>query len=101
MGTPERIYGHPISEFIEGFLGAANFIAGTAHREPDGTVLVDSGDLQLRGVTHLPLDGKSVVVLRPEDGSLHAHQPEQPGNALPGDVVHSEFLGGRWRHVVI
>ena len=48
----------------------------------------------------LPLNGRGVMVLRPEDGTLHLQAPEGEGNALPGTVVYSEFLGSRWRHVV-
>jgi hypothetical protein len=31
---------------------------------------------------------------------MHAELPSDGGNALRGVVTYSEFLGGRWRHVV-
>ncbi|HKC74811.1 MAG TPA: TOBE domain-containing protein, partial [Chloroflexota bacterium] len=42
-----------------------------------------------------------LVLLHPEDGTLHA-QPSAiaDANLLTSDVVYSEFLGDHWRHVV-
>ena len=100
MGTPEELYARPANAFVAGFLGAANFIAGETDAEPDGLVLVRRGDLHLRGVARSSVNGKGTAVLRPEDGTLHAQMPDGAINALPGEVVYSEFLGGRWRHVV-
>jgi ABC-type Fe3+/spermidine/putrescine transport system ATPase subunit len=100
VGTPEALYARPISSFIAGFLGAANFISGEIRPEAGNQVRLLAGDLQLRGTCPTPVEGRGVMVLRPEDGTLHGHAPENGGNALPGTIIYSEFLGGRWRHVV-
>ncbi|HWE61175.1 MAG TPA: ABC transporter ATP-binding protein [Chloroflexota bacterium] len=100
IGTPEALYHRPVNAFMAGFLGAANFIPGDIHTGADGDVQVHNGDLRLWGVAPTPLDGRGLVVLRPEDGTLHAQPPELPGNTLRGRITYSEFLGGRWRHVV-
>ncbi|HEY8282814.1 MAG TPA: ABC transporter ATP-binding protein [Chloroflexota bacterium] len=100
MGTPEELYSRPANAFIAGFLGAANFIPGDTHLEPGGMVGVHRGAVRLRGMPHGQLNGKGTAVPRPEDGTLHANQPDDAVNALPGEVIHSEFLGGRWRHVI-
>jgi ABC-type Fe3+/spermidine/putrescine transport system ATPase subunit len=100
MGSPEELYAQPASAFIAGFLGAATFIHGEVEAEAEGLYAVRSGDLCLRGVAHAAPGARGLVVLRPEDGALHAARPQAIGNLLPGEVVYSEFLGGRWRHVV-
>ena len=102
MGTPEELYHRPVNAFMAGFLGAANFITGDIHTAVGGDVWVHNGDLRMCGVAHARLDGhgRGLVVLRPEDGTLHAQPPELPGNTLEGQIIYSEFLGGRWRHVV-
>src|SRR5262249_24059182 len=89
------------SAFIAGFLGAANFVPGEVQSEADGHATLRHDDLCLRGITHTPLGGRGLALLRPEDGTLHAQPPSTgDGNLLEGDVVHSEFLGGHWRHLV-
>jgi ABC-type Fe3+/spermidine/putrescine transport system ATPase subunit len=100
MGTPEEIYQRPVNGFIAGFLGAANFIPGDVLPADNGSLAVRHGDLLVRGLATEPLSGRGIAILRPEDGTLHAQPPQVPGNALPGAIEYSEFLGGRWRHVV-
>ncbi|MDB5058594.1 MAG: transporter ATP-binding protein [Chloroflexi bacterium] len=100
MGTPEELYHRPANPFIASFLGAANFVPGSASGTTAGQAVVRNGDLALRCVAQNPVAGPAVAVLRPEDGTLHSSPPSIEGNMLQGHVVHSEFLGGRWRHVV-
>ena len=100
-GAPEDLYARPADMFIAGFLGAANFVPGDVSTGDDGRTVVRHGDLCLTGAVDAPISGRAVAMLRPEDGSLHAQPPaDGSGNLLPGAVVHSEFLGGRWRHVI-
>jgi len=114
-GSPEDLYARPANMFIAGFLGAANFVAGDVDADSDGQAVVRRGGLCLRGLAHTDIkgNGRAVVMLRPEDAAILA-TPAPPaaaadqhhatngtdGNVLAGEVVHSEFLGGRWRHVV-
>ena len=100
MGTPEELYSRPANAFIAGFLGAANFISGDTHPEPGGMMGVHRGKVHLRGLPYGQLNGKGTAVPRPEDGTLYANQPDGMANAIPGEVIYSEFLGGRWRHVI-
>ena len=100
MGSPEDLYHRPASPFIAGFLGAANFLVGEVTEEPGGRLTVRSGDVALQGVAQGPVGRRGMMVLRPEDGTLHAEAPADRTNVLEATVVHREFLGGRWRHVV-
>ncbi len=101
IGAPEELYARPATLFIAGFLGAANVVAGAVETGPDGHPAIRSGDACLSGAVGGTLNGHGVAVSRPEDGAIHAAPPAPgTGNVLCGEVVHSEFLGGRWRHVV-
>ena len=101
IGAPEELYARPATLFIAGFLGAANFVAGTVTTGPDGRPAIRHGDAHLSGAVLGALNGHGVAVARPEDGTIDAAPPTPgTGNVLCGEVVHSEFLGGRWRHVV-
>jgi len=100
-GSPEELYTRPINAFIAGFLGAANFVAGEVQAGADGRPVVRHGDLCLRGVVTGALTGRAVAMMRPEDGLLSLERPGgAEGNCFAGELVYSEFLGGRWRHVV-
>ncbi len=114
-GSPEDLYARPANTFIAGFLGAANFVAGDVRAGPDGQPVVQRGGLCLRGLSYVGLEsnGRGVVMLRPEDAAIlstpappaatadqHNAADDKDGNLLAGEVAHSEFLGGRWRHVV-
>ncbi len=100
MGTPEELYHRPANPFIAGFLGAANFLTGEVEAAAGGMPAVRIGNLVMRGVAHEPVGAHGMLVLRPEDGVMHDEAPADPTNTLEGTVVYSEFLGGRWRHMV-
>jgi len=106
VGAPEDLYARPATPFIAGFLGAATFVSGDVALAPDGASLVRHGDLALRGAAAagLTVGSPGVAMLRPEDGVLYTEPPTFADagahNLLAGDIVYSEFLGGRWRHVV-
>ena len=99
MGTPEDLYHRPVSAFIAGFLGAANFMIGDVTMRSGNSLAVRCGNLLMRGESGGHVGARAVVVLRPEDGML-LEAPLSDDNAMEGTVLHSEFLGGRWRHVV-
>jgi ABC-type Fe3+/spermidine/putrescine transport system ATPase subunit len=100
MGTPEELYHRPANPFIAGFLGAANFLSGEVGAGAGGTLAVRIGNLVLRGVAHGSVGTHGMLVLRPEDGIMHDEAPQDAVNVIEGTVVYSEFLGGRWRHMV-
>lgn len=101
VGSPEDVYLRPANKFIASFLGLANFLPGTIVPAQGAPTILQFGDRQLVGTAHLPVSGAAIALLRPEDGSLHAAPPNAShGNILNGSIVYSEFLGGRWRHVI-
>jgi len=106
IGPPEILYARPANTFIAGFLGAATFVPGDGVAATGGEQVVRRGDLVLRGAAGegLALGERAVAMLRPEDGALYTAPPSaaeaEECNILRGEMVYSEFLGGRWRHVV-
>jgi len=101
IGAPEELYTRPASAFIAGFLGAANFLRGEVVPDGPAQAVVRQGNLCLRGQLHAPVGQHGVMMARPEDGALYAQPPAAiTENLLPGTVIHSEFLGGAWRHLV-
>jgi len=100
-GTPEELYTHPANTFIAGFLGTANFLPGDLEQASDGQPVVRHGQVRLRGTARADLAGRVVAMLRPEDATISTEPSlRADDNVLQGEVVHSEFLGGRWRHMV-
>jgi len=96
IGTPQELYDRPVNLFVAGFLGTANIMEGRVEAEGDQTRFVTrTGDsLALNG--NVPADGANIV-LRPQNIEIR----REPGrNALPGKVLHKEFLGSQIRYLV-
>lgn len=91
IGTPDRVYNEPKTEFVATFLGAANVVAAIAH----------SGAIELDPERLLPIRYSSVnpgpvkVVFRPEDVALST-PTATPETAYPlgrGEIVDVSFTG--------
>ena len=97
VDAPYRLYEHPKSEFISGFVGKTNLLPGTVARGEAGDeavlgagqrVRVDAGDFA---------DGARVTVcLRPEK-LFFTHEA---GGTLVGRVEERFFLGSQWLYRV-
>lgn len=89
IDVPERIYKHPVNEFVAGFIGTSNFLEGTAKREGDHTMITTAqGILPLE--RDLGYEGNVIVSLRPEEGELTIGTD---GIGLHGKITLSTFLG--------
>jgi ABC-type Fe3+/spermidine/putrescine transport system ATPase subunit len=84
-GEPADIYEHPISAWLAHFVGDANLIAATAHH---GGAMTNIGVVP----TIAPLDGNSVVLVRPEYLEI--------GHGQHGTVESVEFYGHDTSYVV-
>ena len=91
QGAPSAIYERPRTRFAAGFLGDANFLAGSVAQ---GTVRVGGVAVRCDGV--LPPDGTAVTLaVRPERMSM-ASPPEgqgNGGNAMTGVVREATYAG--------
>jgi iron(III) transport system ATP-binding protein len=87
VGTPDHIYGHPVSPFVADFVGAMNFLSGIYCR--DGRVRLGDFELECSGEAE---DGAPVTIcLRPED--VVVRSPAEGLNVVPVNIETMEFLG--------
>ncbi len=97
VGTPMALYDRPVNLFVAGFLGTANLIEGR----------IEAGHFRLSGGDTLPAraeasPGPAKAMFRPQNARLASAAQSAPsdGVALPGEVLHSEFLGASVRYAV-
>jgi multiple sugar transport system ATP-binding protein len=99
LDSPDRVYDHPISKFIGGFIGTPpmNFLRATVSVEGE-EVLLAVGEFMIAVLeTWKPrLERMAVPTIilgiRPENIEVHA----EPGDAcLPAEVIVSEHLGSQ------
>ncbi|MEU0950082.1 ABC transporter ATP-binding protein [Streptomyces canus] len=99
QGTPTQIYEHPETEFVAGFLGTAQFLAGTLREtRSDASAVLDLGNgtrLIGRCTRNCAAGKPAKAVLRPEDASLDA--PNEPSNSVQVTVLAQVYLGDRVR----
>ncbi|GAB2184097.1 ABC transporter ATP-binding protein [Roseibium sp. LAB1] len=96
MGTPQQLYDTPANLFVAKFLGTANIIDGTLHRDDGGdTFKIASGE-----VLHLGAGGSdgSSLVLRPQNIEIVTDRNHP--DLITGKVKHREFLGSQTRYLV-
>jgi iron(III) transport system ATP-binding protein len=97
LGTPEELYGTPVNAYVADFIGSANVIPVPARNgqagAPAGHVRYEICGLGFDGVQGSDqLDGKGVLIARPEELALMAPAPYVP-NTLPGKVLRRQYLG--------
>jgi iron(III) transport system ATP-binding protein len=98
VGTPMELYDNPVNLFVARFLGTANILSGRIVEEGGKKVFVsDSGvnfSLAIEG------QGQRSIVFRPQNASIQCGRAEgdEAHIALPGSVVHTEFLGSTVRY---
>ena len=93
IDAPHRLYEHPQSRFISGFVGKTNLLQGVVR----GAGVELPGGLRLPLATPAVADGQSVTVcLRPEKLML---SDQAPGR-VPARVNERFFLGSQWLYRV-
>lgn len=112
VGTPTDLYLSPANVFVASFMGSANLLGGELVPEATGAT---RGSIRLdhlfseekvvigvvRDDVRARLNGRGSLLCRPDDVSLHQDVlPAERPNILPGKILHSSFVAGRWRTVV-
>jgi iron(III) transport system ATP-binding protein len=98
VGTPMELYEKPANLFVANFLGTANILPGRVVQEGEGRVFDIEGGVRLPIPPHVNVPEGAKLVFRPQHASLGQDVPD--GAALPGIVVHNEFLGSTLRYGV-
>lgn len=99
IADPQTIYTRPATEFVAGFIGRTNLLAG---RYSDGAIIIDG--LQVK----LPLasagstrpGGRVALSVRPHDIRLSADPPAENGGCVAAIVRERSFLGDSWSYLV-
>jgi len=89
IGSPEKIYYKPNSEFVADFIGEVNFLDGTVVSLNGATASVTVGNSRIQAAANENLQegSKCKIVLRPESVSL------SDTGILPCKVSLSTFMG--------
>jgi len=100
LGTPQEVYDRSASRFVANFLGFANLLAAEVAELNGESATVRIGDAVV-SVARGWCQGKgpATAVVRPERVRLATERPAT-GNALPGQVVESHYLGRTHRYLV-
>jgi iron(III) transport system ATP-binding protein len=94
VGTPKEIYAHPLSRFVAGFIGKANFLEGDIIGLNEATLQIDFQGYALnvsQSKIFFSQGDRVLVVARPESIELEPKQPER----LTGKVAQSVYLGSQ------
>ena len=99
LDSPDRVYDHPISKFVGGFIGTPpmNFLRATVSVEGE-EVLLAVGEFMIAVLETWKPRLKRMAVptivlgIRPENIEVHA---EPGGASLPAEVIVSEHLGSQ------
>jgi iron(III) transport system ATP-binding protein len=89
VGRPDRVFQHPESRFVAGFLGHASFLSGYLSGD---TVHTEVGEIPRESIHGLAeaYDGTKLdVLVRPDDV---AARPATDG-AADGEVIYRQYLG--------
>ena len=93
IGTPEQVYAEPANLHVARFMGYRNVIELPLRGERDGHVVLQAGDLELRGVRTSPLRGeRAMVAIRPEEIAIAG--ATDGVNTIAGRIDSVEY-GGR------
>jgi spermidine/putrescine transport system ATP-binding protein len=96
VGPPQEVYDHPATEFVAGFLGASNLLAGTVLDRSQGEIKLDGGTMVRVPPDRIP-DGRDHVKVgvRPEKLVLQRPQEVPPDgrNVLDTRVQIATYLG--------
>jgi spermidine/putrescine ABC transporter ATP-binding subunit len=94
IGTPQEVYGKPVSRFVAGFIGAANFLRGRVVARDGAAAIVEvPGGPRLS--VPAPETDEVLVALRPEAIVLEPHDAVAAArpNAVSARVEQAIFHG--------
>lgn len=94
-GTPAEIYQRPVSRYVAGFVGKANFVEATVGKRLDDNTVelaVFGGRLRTPCPGAVGTGEQVVLSIRPESMRSHLLRPDRP-NVIAATVERVEFFG--------
>jgi spermidine/putrescine transport system ATP-binding protein len=101
VGPPEKVYDHPATEFVAGFLGASNLLPGRVTDRHRGEIALDAGDTVRVRPARIPAGGDRVKVgVRPEKLQLQTSGSAiaEAMNSLETRVQVATYLGVSYQY---
>jgi spermidine/putrescine transport system ATP-binding protein len=101
VGPPEKVYDHPATEFVAGFLGASNLLPGRVTDRHRGEIALDAGDMVRVRPARIPAGGDRVKVgVRPEKLQLQTSGSAiaEAMNSLETRVQVATYLGVSYQY---
>jgi putative spermidine/putrescine transport system ATP-binding protein len=84
VGPPAEVYQRPVSRFVAGFLGAANFLRGKVVGRCNGTILIDVPQGPMISVaSSRPIGSEVTLALRPEAVVIEPAGASKPAERVP------------------
>ena len=105
LGSPQEVYEHPQTPFVEDFLGRILRFRGTVtERQADYQIVEFDGLKNVRvrvseGAEQASVGKKVLVAIRPEDVRVERDSPHD-SNVIPGDVENVLHLGREYELVL-
>jgi iron(III) transport system ATP-binding protein len=97
QGSPREIYLHPQTQFVAQFIGSANQFSGEVRSSGAGddrvSVETPMGEILCTATGKLMPGSEVVVMVRPENITLHRARPPETANVVEGKVATVMFLG--------
>lgn len=96
VATPAQIYEAPNSVYVADFIGDVNIIQGSAEKAGDGynvTYAEGVAPLMAKSAIELEQGQKCFVAIRPEKVAIHAEEPTDVANKVPGQIIDIAYLG--------
>jgi iron(III) transport system ATP-binding protein len=97
VGTPVELYERPANLFVASFLGTANILQGEVVGSGLERTFVTNG-VRLPVPSDASVAPGARLVFRPQDARIGAAEPGI--TAVPGTIIHREFLGSIIRYGV-
>ena len=95
-GSPRDLYERPADRFIADFIGNANILPVTIHRDAGDLARVTLDGLELRLPHRGQPSGKAELAVRPQAFRLHRHHPG-PGE-IAGTIRKAAYLGSHMEY---
>ena len=102
VGTPFEIYSKPVTKFVAGFIGEANFFEGKIANCWQERIEIEAGGIYLRAVKpefSVEHGKKIIACIRPEKIEIIEEQGNLP-DRIQGIVEDISFLGGFYEYLI-
>lgn len=94
VSEPSELYSNPQTSFVADFIGDMNLFQGTITRQDGGSIVCDTGEIEIKleSGSEVDIDDEVVVGVKPEDISL-SRADNGANNQYASEIVESAYEG--------